>query len=109
MPVKTKGFREVSDYFDKMSKLGDKTVNKALNDAGNKVREIEADVAKNTHRKYSERVGYNEIKKYPIRTGKMGSKYVSVGIKAKATSRQKGHTRSTHWDRVKGLLYSSFI
>lgn len=119
MPIKVKGLKEVNDYFDKISKLGEEPVKKALNKAGEDVRKIEVEVAKETHRKYSENVGYKELKKYPIRVGKMGGKYVSIGIRAKApTKRQKakeqrdkarGVARATYWDKVKGLFYSSFM
>lgn len=118
MSVKVKGLREVNDYFDKISKVGEEPVKRALNKAGEEVRRIEIDVAQRTHCKYSEKIGYNELKKYPIRIGKMGSKYVSVGIRAKApTGKQKakeqkakanGVARATYWDRVKGLWYNNY-
>lgn len=117
MSLETKGFQELIDHLDGLAKVGETHGKQALQEAGDIVRRIEVDVAKHTHKKYSQKVGFNELKKYPIRNGKLGGKYLSVGIKTTQTKSQKkkdeanvkaGKSRPTHWDKVKGLFFNNY-
>lgn len=117
MSVKVAGIKELFDTLEKMDKKGATIGKNALNEAGEHVRKVEQQVAKRTHHEYSEDVGWKELKKYPIRTGKHGSRFVSVGIRAKATKKLKerdeankkaGAYRPTYWDKVKGLWYNNY-
>lgn len=115
--VKVKGMQDLVDQLDKMAKVGDKHVNKALNKAGEKVKKTEIEVAERVHNKYSQKVGVKEIKKYPIKVGKRGGKFINIGIRTNVTASQRrkdeankkaGKSRATHWDRVKGLFYNNY-
>lgn len=117
MSVEVKGMQELIDALDKMEKVGDKTVNKALREAGDYVKDVEVKVAKSKHKKYSDDVGWKELKRYPIKMGKKGGKFVNIGIRASVSGNQKkkeiadakaGVHRATHWDRIKGLFFNNY-
>lgn len=117
MSVKVKGMQEMIDTLDKMLKVGDTHGKRALQEAGDYVKDIEVQVAKREHHKYSERVGYEELKRYPVKIGKSGGKFVNIGIRASVSGKQKkkemadqksGVLRATHWDKVKGLWYNNY-
>lgn len=118
MGVKVTGLKELTDKLDKMTTHLDKAGKRALEQAGQIVLDEERAVVKSTHNKYSENVGINELKKYPVKIGsKHKSKYINIGIRAKLTSTQKkkdsankqaGMHRPTHWDRIKGLWYNNY-
>lgn len=117
MAVEVKGMQELIDSLEKMEKVGDKTVNKALKDAGEIVKKEEVKVAQEKHRKYSEDMGWKEIKRYPVKLGKKGGKFINIGIRASVSGKQKlketkdaesGVHRATHWDRIKGLWYNNY-
>lgn len=105
------------DSLDKLAKVGDTHGKKALSKAGDKVKEIEVEVVKETHHKWSQDVGWKELKKYPVKVGKLGGKFINIGIRANVTSTQRkkdekakqmGDARPTHWDRIKGLWYNNY-
>lgn len=118
MSVKVKGMQELTDTLDKMLKVGDKTSNEALREAGDIVKKKEVEVAKKIHGRlngkgYSEDVGWKELKRYPIKTSRGGNKIVNIGMKASISGTQKkkeiedskaGVKRATHWDKIKGLI-----
>lgn len=117
MAVQVKGMQELVDTLDNMLKVGDTTAKKALKEAGDYVKDVEVQVAKTKHNKYSEEVGYNELKRYPVKVGKKGGKFVNIGIRASVSGNQKkkeiadakaGIKRATHWDKVKGLWYNNY-
>lgn len=93
-----------------------KALNPALRDGGRIIKKKEVEVVKRENSKYSEDVGWKEIKTFPIRTRKTGSA-IDIGIKgrvSKATKRKdKANTlaqrpRPTYWDRVKGIYFNNF-
>ena len=98
MSVDIKGIQELIDYFDK---IGNKKVPKnALKKAGQHVREVEVQVAKSTHRRYSRNnseSGANHIKSFPPRIRK-GKGFVDIGIKNKASN----------WDAIRGLYFNHY-
>lgn len=117
MSVKITGMQEIVDQLDKMAKVGDKHGADALKKAGTHVKEVEQKVVRSTHDKWSQEVGYKELKRYPVKVGKKGGKFINIGIRAKQTPSQKkkdleaqanGAKRATHWDRVKGLWYNNY-
>lgn len=117
MGIKVKGMQEIIDQLDKMEKVGDTHGKKALQEAGDYVKEIEVQVAKTTHNKYSENVGWQELKRYPVKIGKQGGKFVNIGIRASVSGKQKkkekadmdaGVSRATHWDKIKGLWFNNY-
>ena len=117
MGVEVKGMQELIDDLDKILKVGDKTANNALRKAGDYVKKEEVQVAKQVHDKYSENVGWKELKRYPIKTGKRGGKFVNIGIRASVSGKQKkkesedakaGVYRATHWDKIKGLWFNNY-
>lgn len=123
MALKVQGMQSIIDQLDKMEKVGDKHCKKALEEAGNYVKDIEVEVAKRVHglengKRYSQDVGWKELKRYPVKLGRQGGRFVNIGIRATLTSAQKkkedaaakaGVKRATHWDKIKGLIYSSFM
>ena len=117
MAVEVKGMQELVDTLDKMLKVGDKTSKQALQKAGDYVKEKEVAVAKRTHNKYSENVGWQELKRYPVKMGRKGGKFVNIGIRASVSGKQKkkemadakaGIKRATHWDKIKGLWFAHY-
>lgn len=98
MSVDIKGIQELIDYFDK---IGNKKVPKnALKKAGQHVREVEVQVAKSTHRRYSRNnseSGANHIKSFPPRIRK-GKGFVDIGIKNKASN----------WGAIRGLYFNHY-
>ena len=117
MAVEVKGMQQLMDTLDKMEKVGDKTVNKALKEAGDYVKDVEVKVAKSKHNKYSDDVGWRELKRYPIKIGKKGGKFVNIGIRASVSGTQKkkelsdakaGKKRATHWQKICGLWFNHY-
>lgn len=121
MAVEVKGMQELIDALEQMQKVGDKTANKALREAGDYVKKVEVQVAKSKHptmpEGYSEDVGWKELKRYPVKIGKKGGKFVNIGIRANVSGKQKlkeskaaeaGVHRATHWDKIKGLWYNNY-
>lgn len=122
MAIKVEGMQEMVDTLDKMLKVGDKTANEALKQAGDYVKDEEVKVAKKVHgigngKGYSEDIGWKELKRYPVKVGKRGGKFVNIGIRANVTTTQKkkeladasaGVKRATHWDKVKGLWFNNY-
>ena len=96
MSVKVKGVQELINYYDK---VGNKKVpKKALKKASKYVLEVEKDTAKNTHNKYSKKVGYNYLKSFPPRIYK-DKGFVDIGLKDKDGS---------NWKKQKGLYYNHY-
>lgn len=117
MAVEVKGMQDLIDTLDRMLEVGDKTAKRALREAGDYVKKEEVAVAKQTHRRYSEDMGWKELKRYPVKTGKKGGKFVNIGIRASVSGKQKkkenedkkaGVHRATHWDKIKGLWYNNY-
>lgn len=117
MGVKVKGMQEIIDQLDRMEKVGETHGKKALQKAGDYVKDIEVAVAQKTHNKYSDDVGWKELKRYPVKIGKQGGKYVNIGIRASVSGKQKkkemadakaGVKRATHWDKIKGLWFNNY-
>lgn len=115
--LEVKGMDNLLKQLEKMNKTPNKVVNKALKTAGELVRSVEVDIVSERHDKWSEKVGRKEIKRYPIKSRKTGSKYVDIGVRAALTKSQKkkdaanikaGTYRPTHWDRIKGLWYNNW-
>lgn len=98
MSIDIKGFKELSDYFDKIGKVGEKPVNRALNAAGDKVKEIEVGVVRSTHHRYSTGAGSRELRKYPIVRGKGGNKIIKIGIKNK----------NVDFNKIRGLYFNNY-
>lgn len=116
--LEVQGMDELLKTLKKMHDAPEKVSKQALNKAGEDVKKVEMRVAKEAHDKFSEDVGYKEIKKYGVRTRRQGGQYVDIGFRSKLTSSQKkkdqankkaGKSRPTHWDKVKGLKDSPFI
>ena len=117
MSVNIQGLQELTDTLDRMAKVGDKHGATALRKAGDYVKKIEVKVVKDTHDKWSEKIGYKELKRYPVKVGKKGGKFINIGIRAQQTPSQKkkdnqakasGVYRPTHWDKIKGLWYNNY-
>lgn len=117
MAFKVLGMEEIIETLTKLENAGSKQASTALKEAGEEVKNIEQEVARTTHNKYSEQVGWKEIKTYPIKTSKRGVKYINIGLKAKQTKSQKkkdlkaleaGDPRPTYWDKIKGLYYNNY-
>ncbi len=120
MSVEVKGMQQLVDTLDKMLKVGDKTAKQALQEAGDYVKDEEVKVAKRVHgrgngKNYSEDVGWKELKRYPVKIGKKGGKFVNIGIRASVSGNQKkkemadaqaGVKRATHWEKVRGLWFN---
>lgn len=98
MSINIKGFKELSDYFDKIGKVADKPVNRALNAAGDEVKKIEDRVAKSEHHKYSTGAGRRELRKYPITRAKSGNKIIKIGIKNK----------NVDFNKIRGLYFNNY-
>lgn len=112
-----KGMDELLEQLKKMDDAPEKVSKKALQKAGNHVRSVEVEIAKAEHNKYSQNVGWKEIKRYGVRTRKTGSQYVDIGLRGKVSANQKkkdqankdsGKSRPTYWDRIKGLWFNNF-
>lgn len=96
--VEFKGMQELIDKLQRIQDTPRRIGNKVLKEAAEEVKEVEMDVAYNTHRKYSEDVGYKEIKKYGIRTYRSGSKYIDIGLKGTGAD----------WQKIKGLYFNNY-
>lgn len=117
MSLKVKGLQDVVDQLDRMGKVGDTHGKKALEQAGDHVKKVEIRVVRRTHNRYSEEVGWQELKRYPVKIGKKGGKFVNIGIRANVSAKQKkkeqkdanmGIKRATHWDKIKGLWFNNY-
>ena len=95
MNLQVKGIQELVDYFDKQSKL--KIGKKALKKAGLHVLKVERKVARRRHYRYSNKVGYKELKNFPLRN-KNGNVLVDIGIKGKKVD----------WQKIKGIYYNHY-
>ena len=114
--LKVVGMQELVDKLDKMSVAGQKISTKTLNKAGNIVKKAEIQRAKK-HNKYSQNVGWKEIKKFSVKRNKNGARVVDIGIKGSVTKSQKrkdleaqkrGDSRPTQWDRIRGLYFNNY-
>lgn len=98
MSVDIKGIQELIDYFDK---IGNKSVpKKALRKAGNHVREVEQQVARETHDEYSRKngaSGVNYLKSFPPRMRK-NKGYIDIGMK----------DSKAPWDSIRGLYFNHY-
>lgn len=115
-----KGMQELIDKLQKMEDAGNKIANSALREAGEVVKSAEVEEAKKAHTdnsKYSQNVGWKEIKKYNVRLSKKGTKVIDIGLKGSRTPSQKkkdakaqasGVARATHWDKIKGLYFNNY-
>lgn len=99
-----------------MALEGEKVCQKALKVAGEEVRKIEVQTAIEKHNKYSEKIGYKEIKVLPM-YGPRNKKICPIGIRVRFTPKQatkqaklkaSGKYRATYWDKVKGLWYNNY-
>lgn len=117
MGFKVMGMQELIDSFDKLDDAGKRKTSTALKEAGEKVKDIEQEVAIEMHSRYSQEVGWKQIKKFPIKTSRNGTKYINIGLKAKQTKADKekekkaieaGDPRPTEWDKIKGLYYNNY-
>lgn len=108
MSIKVNGMQQLINQLDKLGKVGDKHGNTALKSAAEVVRAKEVEVAKRTHSKYSEDVGWKELKAYPIKKGRKYGKIVQVGIKGSESSTGANGSRTTYWDRIKGLWFNNY-
>lgn len=111
-----KGMQELIDKLQKMEDAGNKIANSALREAGEVVKSAEVEEAKK-HNKYSEDVGWKEIKKYNVKLSKKGTKIIDIGLKGSQTPSQKkkdakakasGVARATRWDKIKGLYFNNY-
>lgn len=100
MSVDVKGIQQLIDYFDK---IGNKSVpKKALKKAGEHVRNVEIQIARSEHRRYSRKnseSGVNHLKSFPPRVRK-GKGYIDIGLK------EKGGKSS--WDNIRGLYFNHY-
>lgn len=100
MTVTVKGVQELIDYFDK---IGNKTVpKKALKKAGEHVRKVEVETARQKHYEYSRKngqSGINHLKSFPPRI-KKGRGYVDIGLKEKGGS--------SSWNNIRGLYFNHY-
>ena len=105
MPLEIKGYQELIDKMHDTTEIADKAGNIGLKKAGEIVREAQYREVVRTHDKYSEKIGRQELKAYPIRSKKTG-KYISIGLKAKGQVHRKDDSkgRSSHWSKIKGLV-----
>lgn len=122
MALEVKGMQELVDTLDNMLKVGDKTSKEALQKAGDYVKDKEVTVAKRVHGRgngkgYSQDIGWKELKRYPVKMGKKGGKFVNIGIRASVSGTQKkkeladakaGIKRATHYDKIKGLWFNHY-
>lgn len=101
---------------EKMEDGTKKALNPALRAGAKVVKRKEVAVVKREHSKYSQNVGYKEIKSFPIRKRKSGSS-VDIGIKGRVTKARRrkdqanianGVKRPTYWDRVKGIYFNNY-
>lgn len=107
--VEIEGMQELIDKLKKLDKVGNKVCNKALKTAGEEVRKVQENVAKRTHNKYSEKVGYQELKVHGIKNRKSGGKAVDIGLRVKGGTEKTGTgKRSSQWDRAKGLWFNNY-
>lgn len=115
--LEVKGMKELLEKLEKISDAPEKVGKKALQVAGAHVKDVEVEVARKEHKKYSDDVGWKEIKKYGVKKRKSGSQVIDIGLRGKITASQKkkdlankkaGKSRPTHWDRVKGLWFNNF-
>ena len=110
------GMQQLVDKLEKMQDAGNKIANTALQKAGEVIKEAEVEEAKK-HNKYSQDVGWKEIKKYRVRVSKKGTKVIDIGLKASRTASQKkkeakakasGAARATHWDKIRGIYFNNY-
>lgn len=96
MSLQVKGAKELVDFFDRKCNI--EVPNKALKSAGEKVLDIEKQVAKSTHNKYSTGKGAANIKKFPIRKYQ-GKTFIDIGLR---------ENNATNWNEVKGLYFNHY-
>lgn len=113
--LKIQGMQQLVDRLEKMEDAGKRASNVALKKAGEVVKAEQVEQAKKIHNKYSEHIGYNEIKKYQVKVGKTGKRTIDIGLKAPKNSKSKKKnsastytTRTTHWDKIKGLVFNNY-
>ena len=117
MSVEIIGMKELLNRLEKMEDGSKKAINPALREGGKIIKRKEVEVVKREHSKYSENVGYKEIKAFPIRTRKKSGASIDIGIKgrvSKATKRkdrenvQAKRPRPTYWDRIRGIYFNNY-
>lgn len=122
MSIRVLGTKELLAKLQQISDAPQKCSKKALTKAGTHMRKVQVEEAKKEHNKYSEHVGYNEIKKYGVKT-KGSRQYIDIGLRAKMSAKKKMEedkrkkealakgdkkARVTHWDKVKGLYFNHY-
>lgn len=115
--LEVRGMKELLEKLNELSEAPEKAGKRALQKAGEHVKDVEVEVAKSEHNEYSQNVGWKELKKYGVKTKKSGSQVIDIGLRGKRTASQKkkdqsnksaGVSRPTHWDRIKGLWYNNW-
>ena len=96
--VKVEGIQELVAKLQYMQEIPNKVGNKLLRQAGDHVKEVEVETAKKTHHLYSKDVGWQEIKRLPIRSYRSGNKYIDIGVR----------DRGGDWDKIKGLVFNNY-
>lgn len=115
------GMKELLKKLDEVSEAPEKVSKKALQKAGNHVKDVEVEVAKREHKRapqgYSQDVGWKELKRYNVKKNKKGNQVIDIGMRATLTASQKkkdkqraeaGESRPTYWDRVRGLWFNNW-
>lgn len=107
MSVEVRGLQELIDQLHKMGGAVNKVGGKALRDAGDVVKEAQKKEAEKTHDKYSEEIGYKQIKRFPVRGKREGRKTIDIGIKSSRNNSKSG-SRNSDWDKQKGLYFNHY-
>lgn len=111
------GMDELLKKLDKMHDTPKKVGAKALKEAGTHVRKVQYQIVSKEHKKYSEKIGREELKRYGVKTRSSGSQVIDIGLKGRRTASQKkkdeankkaGAHRPTHWDRIRGLWFNNW-
>lgn len=108
--LKAKGIDELIKKLENMQKAPDKVVDKALKAAAEIVKETEIATVKKLHNKYSEDIGYKEIKTFSVKRTKTGAKIIQTGIRGSQNKKRRAAKgrRSDHWSRIRGLWFNNF-
>lgn len=111
-----KGMEKLVKKLEKMQNVPIKVMDKALEEGAEIVKKEEIKIVKSTHDKYSEQVGWKEIKAFNVKARRSGSKIIQIGVrgsqsnKNKSSKKGKGKgARTTHWDKIRGLINSPLI
>lgn len=112
--VSTKGVDELLKKLEKMQNAPEKVGEKALKAGAEIVKKTEINTVKKLHKKYSENIGWQEIKTFDIKRRRNGAKIIQTGIRGTQTKRRAANKkpgkqkRSTHWDKIRGLWFNNF-